>query len=84
MLTESCDRFSSRICAACDQARRRIVANRRMVQASFYFQAEDGIREAQESRGLRDVYKRQTLDATFVRLIVILFPNPILQMHAEV
>ena len=25
----------------------------------FLFQAEDGIREAQESRGLGDVYKRQ-------------------------
>ena len=25
------------------------------------FQAEDGIRDAQESRGLGDVYKRQTL-----------------------
>ena len=28
----------------------------------FFFQAEDGIRDAQESRGLGDVYKRQTLD----------------------
>ena len=27
----------------------------------FFFQAEDGIREAQESRGLGDVYKRQVL-----------------------
>ena len=27
---------------------------------SFFFQAEDGIRDAQESRGLGDVYKRQT------------------------
>src|SRR5678816_3148612 len=26
----------------------------------FIFQAEDGIRDAQESRGLGDVYKRQT------------------------
>ena len=25
----------------------------------FFFQAEDGIRAAQESRGLGDVYKRQ-------------------------
>ena len=25
----------------------------------FFFQAEDGIRVAQESRGLGDVYKRQ-------------------------
>ena len=27
----------------------------------FFFQAEDGIRDAQESRGLGDVYKRQKL-----------------------
>src|SRR5674536_320081 len=27
----------------------------------FFFQAEDGIRDAQESRGLGDVYKRQCL-----------------------
>eukprot|EP00658_Telonema_sp_P-2_P069713 TRINITY_DN59081_c0_g1_i1.p2 TRINITY_DN59081_c0_g1~~TRINITY_DN59081_c0_g1_i1.p2 ORF type:complete len:135 (-),score=27.68 TRINITY_DN59081_c0_g1_i1:80-484(-) len=27
--------------------------------AFFFFQAEDGIRDAQESRGLGDVYKRQ-------------------------
>eukprot|EP00658_Telonema_sp_P-2_P057647 TRINITY_DN4607_c0_g1_i2.p1 TRINITY_DN4607_c0_g1~~TRINITY_DN4607_c0_g1_i2.p1 ORF type:complete len:371 (+),score=74.94 TRINITY_DN4607_c0_g1_i2:55-1167(+) len=29
----------------------------------FFFQAEDGIRDAQESRGLGDVYKRQGLGA---------------------
>ena len=28
----------------------------------FFFQAEDGIRDAQESRGLGDVYKRQIYD----------------------
>ena len=28
----------------------------------FFFQAEDGIRDAQESRGLGDVYKRQELE----------------------
>ena len=28
----------------------------------FFFQAEDGIRDAQESRGLGDVYKRQNGD----------------------
>ena len=27
----------------------------------FFLQAEDGIRDAQESRGLGDVYKRQLL-----------------------
>ena len=30
----------------------------------FFFQAEDGIRDAQESRGLGDVYKRQFLYST--------------------
>ena len=33
----------------------------------FFFQAEDGIRDAQESRGLGDVYKRQDLGAGRVR-----------------
>ena len=28
----------------------------------FFFQAEDGIRDAQESRGLGDVYKRQVYE----------------------
>ena len=28
----------------------------------FFFQAEDGIRDAQESRGLGDVYKRQIIN----------------------
>ena len=31
----------------------------------FFFQAEDGIRGAQESRGLGDVYKRQHIDSTW-------------------
>ena len=31
----------------------------------FFFQAEDGIRDAQESRGLGDVYKRQTKSVEF-------------------
>ena len=30
----------------------------------FFFQAEDGIRDAQESRGLGDVYKRQAPPGT--------------------
>ena len=32
----------------------------------FFFQAEDGIRDAQESRGLGDVYKRQILMAIII------------------
>ena len=31
----------------------------------FFFQAEDGIRDAQESRGLGDVYKRQRWQSPF-------------------
>eukprot|EP00658_Telonema_sp_P-2_P038951 TRINITY_DN27865_c0_g1_i2.p1 TRINITY_DN27865_c0_g1~~TRINITY_DN27865_c0_g1_i2.p1 ORF type:complete len:180 (+),score=15.19 TRINITY_DN27865_c0_g1_i2:59-598(+) len=30
-----------------------------LISVFFFFQAEDGIRDAQESRGLGDVYKRQ-------------------------
>ena len=33
-------------------------------QVCFLFQAEDGIRDAQESRGLGDVYKRQAVSVT--------------------
>ena len=32
----------------------------------FFFQAEDGIRDAQEARGLGDVYKRQEKKASYV------------------
>ena len=35
----------------------------------FFFQAEDGIRDAQESRGLGDVYKRQSLGYTTCRAV---------------
>ena len=35
-----------------------------MTISCFFFQAEDGIRDAQESRGLGDVYKRQPLGGT--------------------
>ena len=34
------------------------------VGSVFFFQAEDGIRDAQESRGLGDVYKRQVVIVT--------------------
>src|SRR5678815_3614616 len=34
----------------------------------FFFQAEDGIRDAQESRGLGDVYKRQVLRQALERM----------------
>ena len=39
----------------------------------FFFQAEDGIRDAQESRGLGDVYKRQIyLYLTFLDCISLI------------
>ena len=34
---------------------------RTVIRYYFFFQAEDGIRDAQESRGLGDVYKRQVM-----------------------
>eukprot|EP00658_Telonema_sp_P-2_P085694 TRINITY_DN9822_c0_g1_i1.p1 TRINITY_DN9822_c0_g1~~TRINITY_DN9822_c0_g1_i1.p1 ORF type:complete len:319 (+),score=58.10 TRINITY_DN9822_c0_g1_i1:85-1041(+) len=36
----------------------------------FFFQAEDGIRDAQESRGLGDVYKRQGIDTETLHAII--------------
>ena len=38
----------------------------------FFFQAEDGIRDAQESRGLGDVYKRQPLGEAIIRAVDML------------
>ena len=38
------------------------VCDWRRRECTFFFQAEDGIRDAQESRGLGDVYKRQGLE----------------------
>ena len=37
------------------------------------YQAEDGIRDAQESRGLGDVYKRQVQPPQFFKLIFLYF-----------
>eukprot|EP00658_Telonema_sp_P-2_P052052 TRINITY_DN40203_c0_g1_i1.p1 TRINITY_DN40203_c0_g1~~TRINITY_DN40203_c0_g1_i1.p1 ORF type:complete len:134 (-),score=23.90 TRINITY_DN40203_c0_g1_i1:35-436(-) len=37
----------------------------------FFFQAEDGIRDAQESRGLGDVYKRQSLHSLLAMTILM-------------
>src|SRR5678815_4866467 len=39
--------------------RRIIKKKKKNIFFFFFFQAEDGIRDAQESRGLGDVYKRQ-------------------------
>ena len=38
----------------------------------FLFQAEDGIRDAQESRGLGDVYKRQDVDSGSRKEVVMI------------
>eukprot|EP00658_Telonema_sp_P-2_P055103 TRINITY_DN43816_c0_g1_i1.p1 TRINITY_DN43816_c0_g1~~TRINITY_DN43816_c0_g1_i1.p1 ORF type:complete len:167 (-),score=42.04 TRINITY_DN43816_c0_g1_i1:94-594(-) len=41
----------------------------------FFFQAEDGIRDAQESRGLGDVYKRQVMESDKGGLLKNSFPG---------
>ena len=43
------------------RARHRTTTRRPSTRRSF-FQAEDGIRDVERSRGLGDVYKRQPLD----------------------
>eukprot|EP00658_Telonema_sp_P-2_P013321 TRINITY_DN15048_c0_g1_i1.p1 TRINITY_DN15048_c0_g1~~TRINITY_DN15048_c0_g1_i1.p1 ORF type:complete len:217 (-),score=29.80 TRINITY_DN15048_c0_g1_i1:172-822(-) len=50
----------------------------------FFFQAEDGIRDAQESRGLGDVYKRQGINAEYgvnraARIADVLVPEKVLR-----
>src|SRR5678816_966950 len=41
----------------------------------FFFQAEDGIRDAQESRGLGDVYKRQVFQSYAIWPHMSVFEN---------
>ncbi len=43
----------------CGRGRVRGVEGDSVMGCGFFFQAEDGVRVAQESRGLGDVYKRQ-------------------------
>ena len=38
---------------------------------SFFFQAEDGIRDLVRSRGLGDVYKRQSLHCAYIAYIAL-------------
>ena len=38
----------------------------------FFFQAEDGIRDVERSRGLGDVYKRQNRDITLPMLVSLI------------
>src|SRR5665254_21236 len=42
-----------------EHGRRRIFRKNKSLLTSLFFQAQDGVRYAQESRGLGDVYKRQ-------------------------
>ena len=37
------------------------LGGRRIIKKIFFFQAENGIRDVERSRGLGDVYKRQSL-----------------------
>eukprot|EP00658_Telonema_sp_P-2_P010841 TRINITY_DN1411_c0_g2_i12.p1 TRINITY_DN1411_c0_g2~~TRINITY_DN1411_c0_g2_i12.p1 ORF type:complete len:141 (-),score=42.05 TRINITY_DN1411_c0_g2_i12:596-1018(-) len=46
----------------------------------FFFQAEDGIRDAQESRGLGDVYKRQASDYKLQPKVVKALERPLRNM----
>ncbi len=46
----------------------------------FFFQAEDGIRAAQESRGLGDVYKRQIYESLFPTICCLVWPGQDLAM----
>ena len=47
---------------AADEVDRVYIGGRRIIKKIFFFQAEDGIRDLQKSRGLGDVYKRQGLN----------------------
>ena len=55
-----------------------VVSNVYVDMGFFFFQAEDGIRDAQESRGLGDVYKRQGVDLVgmIVNDIIVDGANP--------
>ena len=49
----------------------------------FFFQAEDGIRDAQESRGLGDVYKRQIILSLNLLLDLFMSVSSILNKNFE-
>ena len=49
----------------------------------FFFQAEDGIRDAQESRGLGDVYKRQSVDTASLAARELGIPHEVVEVGAE-
>mgnify|MGYP002808713490 CR=1 FL=1 len=42
-----------------------------MLYVFFFFRAEDGIRDAQESRGLGDVYKRKVVVVVVAVVVVV-------------
>ena len=49
-----------------DLGGRRIIKKREETHLCSFFQAEDGIRDVERSRGLGDVYKRQILYGLFI------------------
>ena len=61
----SCTKYYSIDCC-CSQVLFLLLQKHKLARTcttTSFFQAEDGIRDAQESRGLGDVYKRQALPA---------------------
>ena len=44
------------------------LGGRRIIKKKNFFQAEDGIRDVERSRGLGDVYKRQSMMSLFERI----------------
>eukprot|EP00658_Telonema_sp_P-2_P073062 TRINITY_DN62121_c0_g1_i1.p1 TRINITY_DN62121_c0_g1~~TRINITY_DN62121_c0_g1_i1.p1 ORF type:complete len:472 (-),score=38.78 TRINITY_DN62121_c0_g1_i1:169-1584(-) len=49
----------------------------------FFFQAEDGIRDAQESRGLGDVYKRQVINSVQEQSFKLFAADKLVEILAE-
>ena len=45
----------------------------KIIYSRIFFQAEDGIRDAQESRGLGDVYNRQVIIQCLVYALKIIY-----------
>ena len=58
---------------AADERLRVDLGGRRIIKKIFFFQAEDGIRDSQVSRGLGDVYKRQVLLCSLTAVLALFF-----------
>ena len=61
VMCESCLLYTS---DAADDMQCVDLGGRRIIKKENFFQAEDGIRDVERSRGLGDVYKRQFLNCT--------------------